>query len=234
MHDTSINDRVKKIKRNREEINRLVDEYKPFIASCVEKATGRYVKYGQDDELSIGLMAFVEAVNSYNVFRGSFLSFAQNVIKRRLIDYYRKEKKHSGVVSINEYAPEDEEDERDLSERKALENYSEETVNENRRIEIEELTEELNRWGISFAELAEVSPKHARTRELCWDIIHFILYRQDLLKQIRDKKYLPIAEIEKSLNLPRKKVERMRKYIIAMIIIKTGDYQYISSYVNWG
>jgi len=53
---------------------------------------GRYVAYGQDDELSIALMAFVEAIRSYDVSKGNFLSFSQNVIKRRIIDYYRKEK----------------------------------------------------------------------------------------------------------------------------------------------
>lgn len=234
MQYASINDRVKKIKGNNEEINRLVEEYKPFIASCVEKATGRYVRYGEDDELSIGLLAFVEAINSYNMFKGNFLSFSQNVIKRRLIDYYRKEKKHSNIVSINEYYQQDEETEKDLSTEKSLDNYEREKDSENRRLEIADLQKELNEWGISFSELAETSPKHDKTRRMCSDIINYILSRQELIRQIRDKKYLPIAEIEKSLNLPRKKIERMRKYIIAVMIIRTGDYRYISSFVNWG
>lgn len=234
MQFTSINDRVKKIKGNNEEINRLVEEYKPFIASCVEKATGRYVRYGEDDELSIALLAFVEAINSYNMFKGNFLSFSQNVIKRRLIDYYRKEKKHSKVVSINEYFQEDEDTEKDLSANKAIENYSEEKASENRRLEIEELKKELDKWDISFMELAENSPKHDKTRKMCSDIINFLLSRQDIILVIKEKKYLPIAEIEKSLKIPRKKIERMRKYLIAVLLIRTGDYQYISGFVNWG
>ncbi|MCX7709743.1 MAG: RNA polymerase sigma factor SigI [Clostridia bacterium] len=234
MQFNSINDRVKKIKGNNEEINRLVEEYKPFIASCVEKSTGRYMRYGEDDELSIGLLAFVEAVNSYNLFKGNFLSFSQNVIKRRLIDYYRKEKKHAGVVSISEYHTEDEENERDLSAEKSIESYSEEKVSEYRKLEIEELKKELDAWGISFFELAEVSPKHDKTRKMCMEIIGFLLSRHDLIRQIKDKRVLPIAEIEKTLGLPRKNIERMRKYILAVVIIRTGDYQYISSYVQWG
>jgi RNA polymerase sigma factor len=93
MSPLSINERVTYIKDNEIEINGFVEEYKPFIATCVQKATGRYVRYGTDDELSIGLMAFVEAIKAYDLNKGNFLSFSQNIIKRRLIDYYRKEKK---------------------------------------------------------------------------------------------------------------------------------------------
>ena len=130
MYSVSINERVEKIKNNDMEINRLVEEYKPFIASCVEKTTGRYMHYGEDDELSIGLMAFVEAVKSFDSTRGSFLSLAQNIIKRRLIDYYRKENKHNKVVSINEYFPGDDEDEQDMSVIESLDRYSEEEISE--------------------------------------------------------------------------------------------------------
>lgn len=46
------------------------------------------------------------------------------------------------------------------------------------------------------------------------------------------KKYIPIAEIEKALKISRKKIERLRKYIIAIIIIITGDYYYIKEYIR--
>ena len=234
MQPVSINDRVRKIKDNNDEINRLVEEYKPFIASCVEKYTGRYVRYGEDDELSIGLLAFVEAIKAYNIFRGSFLSFSRNVIKRRLIDYRRKEKKHSNVVSINEYINEDEEKEQSLGDSKSLDDYAKKEASEYRRLEIEELQKELQTWDITFMELAESAPRHQKTRLMCSDIIRFLLSQPDLIKHIKQKKYLPVAEIEKSLGLPRKNIERMRKYIIAVLIIRTGDYQYINDFVNWG
>ena len=234
MQPASINDRVRKIKNNNDEINRLVEEYKPFIASCVEKNTGRYVKYGEDDELSVGLLAFVEAIKAYNVLRGNFLSFSQNVIKRRLIDYHRKEKRHKNVVYINEYTNDDEEKENDLSIEKSLDIYSEREISEYRRLEIEELKKELAQWDISFIELTETSPKHEKTRKMCAEIISFIVSQPELVKQVKNKRYLPVAEIEKSLCIPRKKIERMRKYILAVMIINTGDYEYIRDYVNWG
>ena len=79
----TINERVERIRLLNDEKSEFIQEYKPFIASAVEKCVGRYVTYGQDDELSIGLIAFEEAINHYDENKGSFLSFAQNVIKKK-------------------------------------------------------------------------------------------------------------------------------------------------------
>lgn len=233
MQSATINDRIEKIKKNDEDINALVEEYKPFIASCVQKITGRYVRYGEDDELSIALMAFVESVKSFDNTKGNFLSFAQNVIKRRLIDYYRKEKKHDNVISLNEYSSE-EDGETDLSRGQAVDTYSKEEISEYRRLELEELKRELKNWDISFMELVEASPKHDKTRRMYKDIIRFILSQPDMVKQIKIKKYIPIADVEKNTGIPRKTIERARKYIIAALLIITGDYQYVRDYVDWG
>ena len=231
MQSVLLNERVEKIRHDDEAINRFIEEYKPFIASCTEKITGRYMRYGEDDELSIALMAFVEAINSYDSVRGNFLSFAQGVIRRRLIDYFRKEKRHSNIISLNEYYGEDD-DEKDLTADESIDKHSEEEVSEYRRLEIEELRDELSQWEISFFDLAEASPKHSKTRRICSEIIGFLLSQPELLRVIKQKKYLPVAEIEKALRIPRKNIERARKYIIAVIIISTGDYQYIKDYVK--
>lgn len=232
MQPTCINDRVEAIKDNEDEINRFVEEYKPFIASCTEKVTGRYVRYGEDDELSVALMAFVEAIKSFQGSRGNFLTFAQAVIKRRIIDYYRKEKRHTNVVLFNEYYVEDDE-EKDITANKSIDNYHADEISEYRKFELEELKEELKQWDISFFDLAEASPKHTKTKKLCRQVIEYILSRPDLIKTIKKKRYLPIAEVEGALKVPRKNIERARKYIIAVVIIRTGDYQYIRDYVNW-
>lgn len=233
MQYDTINNRVEMIKDNEEEINCLVEEYKPFIASCVQKITGRYVRFGEDDELSIALIAFVEAIKSFDEKKGNFLSLAQNVIKRRLIDYYRKERRHENVISLYEYTGEEDE-ESDLSKGQAVDTFSKEEAGEYRRLELEDLKRELKSWDISFMELVEASPKHDKTRKMYKDIIKFIISQPDLVKQIKSKKYLPVAEVEKNTNIPRKTIERSRKYIIAALLIITGDYQYVRDYVDWG
>ena len=233
MQAADINERIAAIKNNDEEINRLVDEYKPFIASCTEKLTGRYVRYGEDDELSIAMMGFVEAIKAFDNTKGNFLSFSQNVIKRRLIDYYRKEKRHNNVISLNTYMSEENE-EYDLSSGESLEKYAQDRLGEYRRLELEQLGRELAEFEITFFDLASVSPKQDRTHKICSEIAGFLLSRSDLVRLIREKKYLPVAEIISALKVPRKIVERSRKYIIAVVIIASGDYQYIRDYVNIG
>lgn len=228
----SINERVVNIRENEYEINQLVEEYKPFIASCTEKVAGRYVRYGEDDELSIAMLGFVEAIKSFNNDKGNFLPFAQNVIKRRLIDYYRKEKRNSNVISLNEYT-EAGDDEFDLSAAEALQVHSTREESEYRKLEIEQLKKELDTWDISFFDLAESSPKQLKTRTICSNATRYLLSRPELVRVVKEKRYLPVAEISKALGIPRKFIERSRKYIIAVVIISTGDYQYIQDYVSF-
>ena len=100
-------------------------------------------------------------------------------------------------------------------------------------MELNELKKQLEFWGISFSDLIEASPKHEKTKKLCRQIVQFIVSRSDIIDTMKNKKYLPVAEIEKSLKIPRKKIERARKYIIAAVVIMLGDYQYIREYIEW-
>jgi RNA polymerase sigma factor len=84
----------------------------------------------------------------------------------------------------------------------------------------------------TFSDLADASPRHEKTRKQCSEIVGLILSRPDMLQQVLIKKYLPVAEIVKALKLPRKLIERFRKYIIAVVVIATGDYEYIREYIK--
>lgn len=231
MQLTTINDRIDRIKGDKKEIDRFVEEYKPFIAACTEKVTGKYACFGEDDELSVAMMAFVEAIQAFSAAKGNFFSFSRTIIKRRLIDYYRKEKRHNNVVSLNIYMEEQDED-YDVSSVESIRAYSDQKLAEYRRLELEELGRELAAWKISFSDLAGASPKHEKTKAQCSEIIGLVLSRPDMLQQVMAKKYLPVAEIEKVSGLPRKWFERFRKYIIAVIVIITGDYDYIRDYIK--
>lgn len=233
MADFNLNQRVINIKGNTNEINSLIEEYKPFIASVVEKHIGRFVEYGRDDELSIALMAFNEAVEKYDISRGNFLPFARITIKHRLVDFYRQEQRNPTMVYLE--SPDDEEDEeyRDPAADKSIEDYGEEQVSELRRLEIMEIKKELSRWGITFADVAKSSPKHESTRKAYLKAADFAVSTPEVLNTMKTKKYLPVDKIVGATKIPRKTVERGRNYIIAAVLILSGDYQYIREYVKW-
>src|SRR3972149_8425887 len=99
----SLEERVIKSKNSNNELNTLISDFKPFIASVVQKKIGKYLEYGVDDELSVGLSAFMEAVNSFDAKKGTFLSFSRLVINARVIDFLRKKSKFK-TISIDEDA----------------------------------------------------------------------------------------------------------------------------------
>ena len=86
----------------------LIRAYLPFIKAETAKFLKRPPIEGQDDELSITMMAFHEAIGGYSRTRGSFLKYAAMLIRSRLVDYSRREQRHSRVISLD--APIGEED----------------------------------------------------------------------------------------------------------------------------
>lgn len=79
----------------------LIRSYIPFIRKEASKFLSG-VCTEQDDEFSIAMIAFHEAIQSYSRTRGSFLHYASILIKNRLIDYHRKESRHQGHLSLHE------------------------------------------------------------------------------------------------------------------------------------
>ena len=98
--------RVYQAKDDPDAADRLIRDYMPFIRAETAKFLKRPPLEGQDDELSIAMIAFHEAIGSYSRLRGAFFAYAATLIRHRLIDYARKEKRHRGVLSLE--APADE------------------------------------------------------------------------------------------------------------------------------
>lgn len=63
----------------------------PLIIKTVSSITGRYVSVKNDDEFSIALMAFKEAVDKYDENKGIFSSFAKLVISSRVKNHLVRE-----------------------------------------------------------------------------------------------------------------------------------------------
>lgn len=67
-------------KGNKDLQNELIQQYKPFIAKTVSSVCKRYIDE-KDDEFSIGLIAFNEAIEKYSPEKGnSACSHSQSLL----------------------------------------------------------------------------------------------------------------------------------------------------------
>lgn len=204
--------------------NDLISDYKNFISSCAQKTLGRYVT-DQDDEMSIAMLAFHEAIQKYEMQKGSFLNFAHIIIKNRIIDYIRKEHKNTNSIPFSNLEKVDD-------DGNTIEFDIEAPINNSFDIkhELEVLSIELRQFDITYFELTKVTPKSKKTKLACQKVIEFILNHPIMISELKTKKYLPIKLIMETVSIDRKIIERHRKYIIAVVIILSGQYDLIAEY----
>ncbi len=205
----------------------LISAYLPFIRSEAAKHMARNCTE-QDDEYSIAMVAFYEAIMGYDKSRGAFLNYAAMLIKSRILDYNRKEARHKGIISI--YSKEGD-GEQTLADTLADSNdYFEQTVNrESVANEIKEFAVVLSEYGICFSDVADNCPKQSRSVERCKSAIHYAVKTPKVLDDLKRTKRVPLAEIVNGSGADRKTLERHRKYILAMLLIELNGYGAIRS-----
>jgi RNA polymerase sigma factor len=221
-------------KEDKTTLEKLILQNEYFILKCASKASHRYITKS-DDEWSIALIAFSKATESYELSKGSFLKFAELVIKRRLIDYSRNQGKYHSEIPI---APEifdtpSTEDEEDTPLRSEVAERVATQATDDIKLEIVAAGDAFTRFGFSFFELSKCSPHAAKTKRACATAVNFMLDNSILLHEMQETGQLPLKTIEKNTKIPRKILERHRKYIIAAIIILSGDYPIIAEYLRY-
>jgi RNA polymerase sigma factor len=215
--------------------NQFITDYQPYVAKVTSRFCRRYIDPARDDEFSIALGAFNEAINQFSAQAGrSFLGFAEQVIRRRLIDYVRKEQRFTGQIPYSTFDVEDEEDNvvNPIEIHQAVEQYEKQRGVEERRSEIMDLNRCLKEFGISFSELVDASPKHDDSRQTLFGIGRKLSRRPDLMRLMLTKRMLPIKELLDQVDVSRKTLERNRKFIIAVAIIYHGPYPYLKDYLQ--
>lgn len=209
----------------------LIKDYIPFIRSQASKFMSRPCTE-QDDEYSIALAAFYEAIMSYEKERGAFLNFCSILIRSRLIDFARKESRHQGHLSLyEEISADDEQTLLDTLPDKS-DVFEESATREATKKEIEELSLVMQDFGISFADVADNCPKQERTFNACMNAVRYARENPALLNQMLSTKKLPLIQLVKGTNAERKTLERHRKYILAMLLIHTNGYEIIRSHLK--
>ncbi|NIK76237.1 RNA polymerase sigma factor [Paenibacillus castaneae] len=227
---------VAQIRQGDEQLReQFIVDYKPYILKVTSRFCKRYIDPNRDDEFSVALLAFNEAINQFSSSAGkSFIGFAETVIRRRLIDHVRKEQRHSHVVPYSMFESEDEEQPHynAVESKQAIHAYEAKRTEDERRLEIGELNQELNRYDITFAELVENSPKHRDSRVLLIGIAKKLVKESELFDSLKQSKKLPVKELTLNCGVSRKTIERNRKYIIAISLIISGIYPFMHDYLN--
>jgi RNA polymerase sigma factor len=220
--------------QNENTLNSFIKQQERFILNTASKSAGHYITKS-DDEWSIALTAFVQAVKEYDLNKGSFLSFAKLVIQRRLIDYIRQQNKYKSEVIVSPvifYMNSEEEE--DKTYQNAVTKKSMEAVRqESLALEIIGVNDSLKEYGFSFYDLTKCSPKAEKTRVACGRVINSCMENPMIIQELNKTKLLPVKFLEKNSKVPRKIIERHRKYIIAAIVILSGEYHELAEYLRY-
>lgn len=218
---------------DRQARDQLLRDFTPFIFRVASQSAGRYLKPGMDEEISIALMAFNEAIDAYRATKGRFLSFAETVIKRRLIDYFRKRQREmTREVNLTDLTREEDEDEHIAALDEVAERVWAITEEQNfRQQEIVEYQGRLAHFGISWDALVRQAPHHRDARNRALGVARTIVNTPELQSFFLNRQELPIKLLTEQGGLHRKLIERNRTYIMAIVLILLGDFPYLQAYV---
>jgi len=233
--DTVLNELVLKAKRGDKKVmNDLLIAFTPFMKKTASFVCKRFVDE-HDDEFSVAMNGFHEAVLKFSPEASSSLTtFSHLIIKRRLIDYIRKEASQNDVIQL--VVDEDETTGSDALhyafDQSSIASYSKEQQAAERREEINEYTKLLKSYDLSFHELTKSSPKHADSRKTAIHIAQIIAETPEFYTYLLTKKKLPIKELETTVEVSRKTIERHRRYIIAVTLLLNSHFVYIKEYIK--
>ena len=211
--------------------DRLIYDYLPFIKAQTAKFLQRPPIEGQDEELGIGMMAFHQAIQSYSRGRGAFLPYAGLLIKSRLIDHRRREQRHGHTISLDAPIGEQETplgetlaDPQDHSEALLLRDAT--------RQEIQELTRQMEQFGVNLRDVVDNCPRQERTLQACPQAVAYARENPQLLEDLLQSGRLPLAKLCQGSGVERKTLERHRKYLVALLLIYTNGYEIIRGHLK--
>ena len=226
-----------------EQLEAFIEKHKQFILYQAFKTVHHFVSTS-DDEWSIALIAFSEAVNTWEEEKGPFKPFASLVIRRRLLDYIQSEARHASEVSVEPYVfdgelnDEEEEDNVNAQVRRSAYEFAgyadEESTpgSSTARDEIDAMQQTLKPYGFSFYDLTECSPKAEKTKRKCGEAVRVLVESEQLLTAMRRDRSLPLKQLCERSGVERKILERHRRYIIAAAEILSGEYPLLASYIG--
>lgn len=201
---------------------KLISDHLVFIKKIVSKNVTGYEDINSRDEYSVGLMAFNEAIDGYKPGLRSFQSFAAEVIKKRIIDFYRSRARYQdrNLCILDD----------------GRHHAGEELINPadqvHIRLEMEHLVRSLSGYNISLGDLVMETPKHADSRLLCVRIAKVITADSVLCRHFKKFRTIPLKMLLQKIKINKKTVERHRRYIIAICLVLLSDLDTLKEYVE--
>ncbi|MEN1761272.1 sigma-70 family RNA polymerase sigma factor [Anoxynatronum sibiricum] len=212
------------------ERNMLIREYAPFIKKNLSQQLGRYIEEENDDVFSVGLMAFNEAIDHYQLERGSFLPFAATVIRNRAIDHLRKNKGAVNEMPFTALGEEGIEGVAAGQVRVLWRPPPEETLSIQE--EMQQLVKRLAQLGLTLDNLVENAPKHEDTRRNAIRIARFLYEQQDLREAALKSGRMPLKRLQQEYGVTKKTVDRSKQFILAVMMILDSDLETMKTYIQ--
>ncbi|MEK4484641.1 RNA polymerase sigma-I factor [Psychrobacillus sp. FSL H8-0484] len=231
---TNMSELAKKAKAGNEEVlNDLLFANTPFMKKTASFVCKRPIDE-HDEEFSVAMNGFHEAVMAFDANENASLqTFAHLIIKRRLVDYIRKESvRNEKVMLLHLENEESSSTQHYLFDEKSIHTYTEEQISAARREELSVYNNSLKEFNLSFEELTRAAPKHVDARKTAFQIAQIIAESEELYNYLMINKRLPLKEIEALVEVSRKTLERHRKYMIAVVLLLNSDFVYIKDYVK--
>jgi RNA polymerase sigma factor len=227
--ETALVEKVELAKQDKHVLNTLILEYTPFIKKSISQIV--YKPEARRDALTCAMLAFVRAAQTYNSGHGAFASYAGTLIRNRLIDEARQEKKlRQRFFPFSAFAggeAETPEWENDAS--RAVYDIEQERLSLS--MEIDEVNNEFSSWGFGWNNLIKKCPKQERSRKTCFAIAKKILDEPELTASMMKTKGVPAAALAAHTGFSKKAMEKYRPYIVALVILLRGDYPYIRAFL---
>lgn len=204
----------------------LIAEHRHFVLQVAAAYCRRPLDWSCD-EFSVALVAFNEAIDAFQPRLGvPFPAFARLVIKSRLADFLRRERRRAretpaGACVNQEWSagavgcPLPSAD----AVREAWAAHVEELAAWERREELHAYRTMLARYHLDFRDLVRATPRHRDTRRTLVAAARSLARRPDLMAYLERTGRLPLQELELATGLSRKVLERGRKYVLALSLI---------------
>ncbi|MCR4399203.1 MAG: hypothetical protein NUV93_09615, partial [Firmicutes bacterium] len=188
----------------------FLESHRDFVRRYASFVCRRALDWRNDDELSVALIAFNDAIDRFDPSRHrDFMGFARMLVRRRLIDHFRK------VAATRSECP--------LSDVLDVEDARDEVERLDRAFEMQHFEERMAGFGITLRDLVVGSPVHRMTREGLKRVAEVVSRRRDLVERLNATGFLPVREIQLAAGCSRRVLETWRKYLISLIVILSDD-----------